>query len=107
MKIALLWGGLDCTVSVLLTQIMHFNIIFVMNTWYKEMKRIVWVNPASFIKSLRDLMSGSFGRENVNAFSRLIKVNFYKNFLQPTSSVGCITFLLTSFFLKYRELRDK
>ena len=30
------------------------------------------VNPASFIKSLRDLMSGPFRRENVNAFFRLI-----------------------------------
>ena len=38
------------------------------------MKRIVWVNPASIIKSLRDLMSGPFRRENVNAFSRLKRV---------------------------------
>ena len=51
---------------------MHFNIILDMNTWYKKMKRIVWVNPASFIKSRRDLMSGPFRRKNVNAFSRLI-----------------------------------
>ena len=73
-----------------------------MNTGYNKMKRIVWVNPASLIKSLQDLMSGPltpismiksrrdlinrpFGqilllqnlglrRENVNAFSRLIKM---------------------------------
>ena len=43
-----------------------------MNTGYKKMKRVVWVNPASFIKSRRDLMSGPFRRKNVNAFSRLI-----------------------------------
>ena len=87
-----------------LTQIMHFNIILIMNAGYtpismikslrdlinrpfgqilqlqnlgKQMKRVVWVNPASFIKFRGDLISGPFRRENVKAFSLLMLIAIY------------------------------